>query len=202
MCWLIKIKREPDNVRSFRRQVNYLERLQDLFLSWPDREVVEKRRRCSDVRKKLHDLDIRFSLAYPATLCVTWRRERKSFEGRWSSLLKSHKKYGLLIVVILSWTGASDRSDTSSYCLDMTNDKPSPVFSLCWLEQTTGALQQSTSGVMQPMELRLQMKLWEHKDGTLHVDRFILHSFNLSFFDLYWTFKCTKLPQVLGKVFG
>lgn len=49
---------------------------------FPDmtREVVEKRRKFSDVRKKLHELDVRFTLAYPAVIRFSWNGRRVSFE--------------------------------------------------------------------------------------------------------------------------
>lgn len=48
---------------------------------FPDmtRDVVERRRKFTDIRRKLHDLDIRFTLAYPATLRFTCKGERKCF---------------------------------------------------------------------------------------------------------------------------
>ncbi|KAK7906782.1 hypothetical protein WMY93_015394 [Mugilogobius chulae] len=49
---------------------------------FPDltRDVVEKRKKFTDVRRKLHDLDIRFTLAYPAVLRFTWKGEKKRFD--------------------------------------------------------------------------------------------------------------------------
>lgn len=49
---------------------------------FPDasRAVVERRRKFTPVRNKLHDMDIRFTLAYPAKLYFTWKGKKMSFE--------------------------------------------------------------------------------------------------------------------------
>ena len=60
--------------------------------------------------------------AYPATLCHMEASEEELW--RPMEVWKAHKNDGLLIMVIISWTGASDRSNTRAYCLDMTNNKP------------------------------------------------------------------------------
>lgn len=48
---------------------------------FPDmtKEVADKRKQFTDVRKKLHDLDTRFTLAFPATLRFTWKGKKVSF---------------------------------------------------------------------------------------------------------------------------
>lgn len=48
---------------------------------FPDmtKETAEKRRKFKDVRSWLHDLDVRFTLAYPAELRFTWRGKRMKF---------------------------------------------------------------------------------------------------------------------------
>lgn len=48
---------------------------------FPDmtKEVVDKRKRFTDVRKKLHELNVRFTLAYPAVLRFTWKGDKVSF---------------------------------------------------------------------------------------------------------------------------
>lgn len=62
---------------------------QDGGLQWGDsklslfpdmtKDVVEKRKQFADARRKLHELDVRFTLAYPAVLRFTWKGERVSF---------------------------------------------------------------------------------------------------------------------------
>jgi len=44
------------------------------------KKVVEKRRKCSDIRKKLHDMDVRFTLAYLAVIRLSWKGCKVSFE--------------------------------------------------------------------------------------------------------------------------
>ncbi|KAK7919118.1 hypothetical protein WMY93_010402 [Mugilogobius chulae] len=44
------------------------------------RDVVEKRKKFTEVRMKLHDLDIHFTLAYPAVLRFTWKGKRKRLD--------------------------------------------------------------------------------------------------------------------------
>lgn len=48
---------------------------------FPDmtRETAEKRRKFKDVRNRLHTLDVRFTLAYPAELRFTWHGKRMKF---------------------------------------------------------------------------------------------------------------------------
>ena len=48
---------------------------------FPDmtRETAEKRRKFKDVRIRLHGLDVRFTLAYPAEIRFTWRGKRMKF---------------------------------------------------------------------------------------------------------------------------
>lgn len=42
-------------------------------------ETGEKRRKFKDVRSRLHTLDVRFTLAYPAELRFTWHGKRMKF---------------------------------------------------------------------------------------------------------------------------
>lgn len=50
-------------------------------ISFPDfTKDVMKRKRFTEVRRKLHELDVRFTLAYPAVLRFTWYTERKSLD--------------------------------------------------------------------------------------------------------------------------
>lgn len=55
---------------------------------FPDmtRDVAEKRRQFTAVRKRLHELDIRFTLAYPAVIRFTWKGERVSFDDHRKAL--------------------------------------------------------------------------------------------------------------------
>ena len=48
---------------------------------FPDmtKEVADKRKQFTEVRKKLHELNVRFTLAFPAVLRFTWKGERVSF---------------------------------------------------------------------------------------------------------------------------
>lgn len=48
---------------------------------FPDmtRETAEKRKKFTDARRRLHELDVRFTLAYPAELRFTWRGKRVKF---------------------------------------------------------------------------------------------------------------------------
>lgn len=48
---------------------------------FPDmtKETAEKRRKFTDVRRRLHELDVRFTLAYPAELRFTWKGKRVKF---------------------------------------------------------------------------------------------------------------------------
>lgn len=48
---------------------------------FPDatKAVTERRRKFTDVRKKLHAMDIRFTLAYPARLFFTWKGKKMIF---------------------------------------------------------------------------------------------------------------------------
>lgn len=43
------------------------------------KEVVEKRRKFSNIRKKLHELDLCFTLAYPAEIRFSWKGCKVSF---------------------------------------------------------------------------------------------------------------------------
>lgn len=55
---------------------------------FPDatKAVAERRRRFTDVWKKLHALDIRFTLAYPAKLFFTWKGKKMTFEDHKKAL--------------------------------------------------------------------------------------------------------------------
>ena len=55
---------------------------------FPDatKAVAEKRRKFTDVRKKLHAMDIRFTLAYPAKLFFTWKGKKMTFEDHKKAL--------------------------------------------------------------------------------------------------------------------
>lgn len=55
---------------------------------FPDatKAVTERRRKFTDVRKKLHAMDIRFTLAYPARLFFTWKGKKMIFEGHKKAL--------------------------------------------------------------------------------------------------------------------
>ena len=48
---------------------------------FPDmtKETAEKRRKFTDARNRLHNLDVRFTLAYPAELRFTWKGKRMKF---------------------------------------------------------------------------------------------------------------------------
>lgn len=48
---------------------------------FPDmtRETAEKRKKFTDARRRLHELDVRFTLAYPAELRFTWEGKRMRF---------------------------------------------------------------------------------------------------------------------------
>lgn len=48
---------------------------------FPDmtKETAEKRRKFNEVRSRLHQLDVRFTLAYPAELRFSWRGKRMKF---------------------------------------------------------------------------------------------------------------------------
>lgn len=58
------------------------------ILFFPDatKAVAEKRRKFTDVRKKLHAMDIRFTLAYPAKLFFTWKGKKMTFEDHRKAL--------------------------------------------------------------------------------------------------------------------
>lgn len=43
------------------------------------KETAEKRRKFTNARNRLHNLDVRFTLAYPAELRFTWRGKRMKF---------------------------------------------------------------------------------------------------------------------------
>lgn len=61
---------------------------------FPDmtRDVAEKRRRFTAVRKRLHELDIRFTLAYPAVIRFTWKGQRVSFDDHNKALMLLSEK--------------------------------------------------------------------------------------------------------------
>lgn len=43
------------------------------------KETAEKRRKFTDARNQLHNLDLRFTLAYSAELHLTWKGKRMTF---------------------------------------------------------------------------------------------------------------------------
>ena len=45
------------------------------------RGTAEKLRKFKEVRSHLHDLDVRFTLAYPAELRFTWQGKRMKFDN-------------------------------------------------------------------------------------------------------------------------
>ena len=47
---------------------------------FPDATKAEKRRKLTDVRKKLHVMDIHFTLANTAKLFFTWKGKKMTFE--------------------------------------------------------------------------------------------------------------------------
>lgn len=63
---------------------------------FPDmtKEVVEKRQKFSEVRKKLHEMDVRFTLAYPAVMHFSWKGQRVSFEDHRKAMELSTKQAG------------------------------------------------------------------------------------------------------------
>lgn len=65
------------------------------------KEAAEKSRKFREARRLLHQLDVRFTLSYPAELRFTWRGERmRIIERQWAFLKKEaaeKRNYKLLL---------------------------------------------------------------------------------------------------------
>lgn len=56
------------------------------FFTDVTKDVADRRKKFTEVQRKLHEMDIRFTLAFPAVLQFSWKGKRMSFDDHRKAL--------------------------------------------------------------------------------------------------------------------